>query len=221
MSQKMLFTSAHRKRRGLGALFALALACWTGTCLASELSDADETGETFHRNGSAPALDQNALSRSVTDTLASLRAPLDSLHVTSQYGWRDRLIKTSRRVQAHFHYGVDYGAPRGTPVRVAQDGVIQTIGKKRGFGYYIRVAHENGVETAYAHLASFVQGLRRGEELNAGDVIGFVGTTGRATGPHLHYEVLVNGVPIDPENRPDGAAPQAQAAGKRFSAALP
>lgn len=157
---------------------------------------------------------------SVAQTLAALESPLDSYHVTSEFGWRNQpLVKASYRIKRkgktirkykyakpktprqQFHMGLDMATSKGAPVHVALDGTIESMGKERGYGNYMRVVHENGVETAYAHMSGFPKGLKVGQPLQTGDVIGFVGSTGRSTGPHVHYEVLVDGVPVDPENR--------------------
>lgn len=224
MHQKAEQTATRWKRARAGVLVMALLVCWTGMASADDAPESATENGHYYRNGSAPPLSQLSITRAVSRTLADLQTPLETQHVNSEFGWRKRLFKTSRKSsRQRFHYGVDYGAPRGTPVHVALDGIIQAIGKKRGFGDYIRVLHENGVETAYAHMVSFVQGLKRGDKLSTGDVIGYVGKTGRATGPHLHYEVLVNGVPVDPENTPrePNVPARAQAAGRRFSAAFP
>jgi murein DD-endopeptidase MepM/ murein hydrolase activator NlpD len=98
-----------------------------------------------------------------------------------------------------FHRGVDYGAPTGTPVYAAQGGMVETIGLQDHAGIYLRLRHSAGVETVYAHLHRVMPGLRVGATLHRGDVLGFVGASGFATGPHLHYEILLDGQPVDPE----------------------
>lgn len=153
---------------------------------------------------------------STAQTLALLRSPLDAYRVTSEFGWRIRPVikvrnprkqrKSHRRAKRkqsrrQFHMGVDMAAARGTPVRAALDGTIVSMGRSRSYGYYIRLLHENGVETAYAHLSRFQTQMEVGQALQTGDVIGYVGSTGRSTGPHVHYEVLVEGFPVDPRNR--------------------
>jgi murein DD-endopeptidase MepM/ murein hydrolase activator NlpD len=99
-----------------------------------------------------------------------------------------------------FHEGVDYGAPSGTPVYAAQGGSIVALDRTAHSGLYMRLRHSSGVETFYGHLSRTMPGLKAGGVIRAGDVIGFVGESGFATGPHLHYEVLVNGRPIDPDS---------------------
>jgi len=114
------------------------------------------------------------------------------------------------------HKGVDWKAPIGTPVMAAFDGTVEYAGDGKGYGNVIRIAHGNGKTTAYAHLSRFQDGVQAGLAVKAGAIIGFVGTTGLSTGPHLHFELYMNGVPINPletvvaqatpSTDPDGAA---------------
>ncbi|KAB8330872.1 M23 family metallopeptidase [Scytonema tolypothrichoides VB-61278] len=96
------------------------------------------------------------------------------------------------------HTGVDWSAPRGTPIMAAGDGEVVYADWKSGYGNYIEIRHTNGYETAYAHQTGFAKGIRKGARVRQGQVIGYVGSTGLSTGPHLHYEVHVNGNPVDP-----------------------
>lgn len=145
-------------------------------------------------NAPATPLDAQALPRT---HLVTLNDPVEDGHVTSPYGWRVHPILKKRR----FHKGVDFGAPQGTPVHAAEDGVIEAIGRRGHYGLYLRIRHCATVETAYAHLAGFTPGLHVGSAVSRGQVIAAVGRTGWATGPHLYYEVIVNGQRVDP-NRP-------------------
>jgi len=97
-----------------------------------------------------------------------------------------------------FHKGVDLAVPRNTPVVAAADGVIEQIGRKGSYGKYIRIRHASGFETAYAHLNGYRQDLKVKSKVKRGEVIGYVGTTGRSTGPHLHFEVIKNGKVVHP-----------------------
>lgn len=110
------------------------------------------------------------------------------------------------------HRGLDLAAARGTPVHAAADGVVIRAGRWGAYGNIILLDHDRGFETAYAHLASFADGLADGAAVRRGDVIGFVGSTGRVTGPHLHYEVLLDGQRVDPATVTlpgnDGAEPK-------------
>jgi murein DD-endopeptidase MepM/ murein hydrolase activator NlpD len=122
--------------------------------------------------------------------------------VTSPYGWRIHPVFGDRR----FHKGVDYGAPTGTPVLAAADGTVGDVGWRGNYGRYIRVDHGTGLATAYAHLSRFAKGLAAGQHVRQGQVIGYVGQTGVATGPHLYYEVIVGGKRVDPLNLPDAVS---------------
>ena len=121
--------------------------------------------------------------------------PLESLRVSSPFG-RQRLHPILRKVLPH--NGVDYAAPRGTPVRATADGVVAGAGDRGGFGNMVEVRHPNGFTTRYAHLARIEGGIRAGRPVRQGERIGYVGMTGLATGPHLHYEVRRAGRPVDP-----------------------
>ena len=129
--------------------------------------------------------------------LVTLDTPVEDERITSPYGWRVHPILKRRR----FHKGVDFGAPEGTPVHAAEDGVIEAIGRRGHYGLYLRIRHCATVETAYAHLAAFTPGLQVGSTVSRGQIIAEVGRTGWATGPHLYYEVIVNGHRINP-NKP-------------------
>jgi murein DD-endopeptidase MepM/ murein hydrolase activator NlpD len=96
------------------------------------------------------------------------------------------------------HQGVDFAASKGTPVYAAGDGTIVKMGPFSTYGNYVRVRHRAGLDTAYAHMKGFKSGLRAGSRVKQGDIIGYVGTTGRSTGPHLHYEVIVAGAQVNP-----------------------
>ncbi len=123
---------------------------------------------------------------------ALLRTPVDGARITSGYGQRTLFGYT------RMHKGVDFGAPSGTPIMAAGDGVIETIGARGAYGNYIRIRHNSTYKTAYAHMSRFASGLARGSRVRQGETIGYVGSTGRSTGPHLHYEVLVNNEQINP-----------------------
>ena len=107
------------------------------------------------------------------------------------------------------HSGVDWAAPTGTPVRAAFDGRVREARVRGGYGNYVRLDHGQARQTAYAHLSRFASGIRPGRSVRAGEVIGYVGTTGQSTGPHLHFELIENGRAVDPltaeVERPDGA----------------
>jgi len=130
---------------------------------------------------------------------AFLRAPLEFTRVSSRFNLYRR-HPVLNRMRAH--RGVDYAAPTGTPVKAAGEGRIRFVGTKGGYGKVIEVQHANKVRTLYGHLSRFARGLRHGERVRQDEVIGYVGMTGLATGPHLHFEYLQNGVHRDPQKVP-------------------
>jgi hypothetical protein len=133
---------------------------------------------------------------------ALLRTPVAAAKVTSGFGMRMHPLLGYTKM----HKGVDFGAPIGTPIFAAGSGTIDEIGLKNGYGRYIRIRHNNIIETAYAHMSRFNANLYRGARVNQGQVIGYVGMSGRATGPHLHFEVQLRGQQVNPMsvNMPTG-----------------
>src|ERR1700722_3114418 len=132
-------------------------------------------------------------------------APLDFLRVTSSYGMRRHPILGFTRM----HQGVDFAAREGAPVLAAADGVVTQAGLGGGYGNIIRLSHAGGWGTGYAHLSGFAPGVLPGATVTRGQVIGFVGHTGLATGPPLHFEVSFRGEKLDPMTTPFGGAPAA------------
>jgi len=130
-------------------------------------------------------------------------APLDFLRVTSSFGMRRHPILGFSRM----HQGVDFAAREGAPVLAAEDGVVTQAWPESGYGNIIRVRHAGGWATGYAHLSGYAPGIAPGAPVTRGEVIGFVGHTGMATGPHLHFEVSLAGVKLDPMTTPFGGAP--------------
>ncbi len=114
--------------------------------------------------------------------------------LSSPYGWRTHPILMYRV----FHSGVDLACRRGTPIIAAADGTITQIGRKGAYGLYIKIQHAGGFQTAYGHMNGFKKGLKKGSRVKHGDVIGYVGATGRATGPHVHYEVWKGKKTVNP-----------------------
>jgi murein DD-endopeptidase MepM/ murein hydrolase activator NlpD len=96
------------------------------------------------------------------------------------------------------HRGQDYAAPRGTPVLASGDGTIEVMRYHNSYGYYIKIKHNKKYSTLYAHLSKFAPRFATGSRVKQGDVIGYVGATGMATGPHLHYEVHIDGKQVNP-----------------------
>jgi murein DD-endopeptidase MepM/ murein hydrolase activator NlpD len=116
---------------------------------------------------------------------AFLRSPLDFTRITSHFNPR-RKHPISGRIRAHT--GVDYGAPSGTPIKASGNGRVQFAGRKGGYGNAVIIDHGNGITTLYGHMSRFSRSARGGNKVAQGEVIGYVGATGAATGPHLHYE---------------------------------
>jgi murein DD-endopeptidase MepM/ murein hydrolase activator NlpD len=123
-----------------------------------------------------------------------VRKPVSEGLVTSPFGDRRDPVLNIFRV----HTGVDWGAAMGAPIFASGNGVIEHIGPEGGYGKYIRIRHANGYETAYGHMSAFARGLDEGSHVRQGQVIGYVGSTGLSTGPHVHYEILINGRFVDP-----------------------
>jgi murein DD-endopeptidase MepM/ murein hydrolase activator NlpD len=123
-----------------------------------------------------------------------LRTPIDGAKITSGFGMRLHPLLGYTRL----HKGVDFGAPTGTPIFAAGNGVVVDIGVHNGYGNYIRIRHNDTYSTAYAHASRFAAGLHKGDRVKQGEVIAYVGATGDATGPHLHYEVLINNQQVNP-----------------------
>ena len=130
---------------------------------------------------------------------AFIRAPVQFSRISSRFNpsRRHPVLNTIRA-----HRGVDYAAPTGTPVRAAGEGRVRYVGRQGGYGNVIELEHGSGVVTVYGHLSRFAKGLHRGQRVELGKVIGYVGSTGLATGPHLHYEYRVRGVHKNPQTVP-------------------
>jgi murein DD-endopeptidase MepM/ murein hydrolase activator NlpD len=130
---------------------------------------------------------------------AFLRAPLDFTRISSRFNSR-RLHPVLGIVRAH--KGTDYAAPTGTPIWAAGSGRVQFVGRKGGYGNVVIIDHGKGISTVYGHMSRFARSLRVGRPVGQGDTIGYVGMTGMATGPHLHYEYRVNGAQKNPATLP-------------------
>ena len=123
-----------------------------------------------------------------------LRTPVDGAKITSGFGMRLHPLLGYTKM----HKGVDFGVPTGTPIMAAGDGSIELAGFNGAYGNYVRIRHGNGFGTAYAHMSRIAQGIYTGKRVTQGQIIGFVGSTGRATGPHLHYEILNGSAQVNP-----------------------
>jgi murein DD-endopeptidase MepM/ murein hydrolase activator NlpD len=123
-----------------------------------------------------------------------MRTPIEGARLSSGFGDRRHPILGYNKM----HEGVDFAAPTGTPIFAAGNGVIERIGWFGSYGRYVRIRHTETISTAYAHLSRFAAGLKRGSRVKQGEVIGRVGSSGRSTGPHLHYEVIQSGRQVNP-----------------------
>ncbi|SDT02232.1 peptidoglycan DD-metalloendopeptidase family protein [Pseudomonas oryzae] len=126
---------------------------------------------------------------------AFIRTPVDFARISSRFS-SGRLHPVLNKIRAH--KGVDYAAPRGTPIKATGDGKVILAGRKGGYGNTIIIQHGQRYRTLYGHLNGFAKGIRSGSQVKQGQLIGYIGTTGLSTGPHLHYEFQVNGVHVDP-----------------------
>jgi murein DD-endopeptidase MepM/ murein hydrolase activator NlpD len=125
---------------------------------------------------------------------ALLKTPVSGARLTSGFGMRRHPLLGYSKM----HAGVDFGAPQGTPIRAAGSGVVELAGRHGAYGIAVEIKHDNRYETLYAHMSKLAAGIRRGAKVNQGQIIGYVGSTGRSTGPHLHYEVHVDNRPVNP-----------------------
>ncbi len=144
----------------------------------------DEEGEVGYYNADGESMRK-----------AFLRSPLDVFRISSNFNPNRRhpILNTIRA-----HKGTDYAAPTGTPIRATSDGQVTRASRNGSFGNLVIVKHAGGFETKYAHLSKYGNGIKKGRRVRQGDIIGYVGSTGSATGPHLHYEFLMGGVHQNP-----------------------
>lgn len=171
-----------------------------GRLLAAEFRIGDRTFEAYEfddSQGRTAYYDEHGLSM----RRSLLRVPLQFRRVSSPFsaGRYHPILGRMRR-----HEGVDYAAAAGTPVMAAGDGVVTRAGRAGGYGNLIEIRHDNGMVTRYAHLRGFARNIRRGSHVSQGERVGFVGQTGLATGPHLHFEVRVGGVARNPRKLDTG-----------------
>ncbi|WP_444946686.1 peptidoglycan DD-metalloendopeptidase family protein [Microbulbifer sp. VTAC004] len=123
-----------------------------------------------------------------------MKTPLENAQLSSYFGRRKHPVLGFTRM----HKGLDFGAPLGTPILAAGDGIIERASYFGSFGNYIRIGHQSGVQTIYSHLRGYAKGIKAGVRVEQGQVIGYLGATGRVQGRHLHYEIHKNGRPVDP-----------------------
>ncbi|MDC0344781.1 M23 family metallopeptidase [Alphaproteobacteria bacterium] len=143
-----------------------------------------------HKDGSIGFY--NAKAESIRKSL--LKTPVDGARLSSRFGMRHHPVLGYTKM----HKGIDFAAPVGTPIMAAGDGKILRAGRFNSYGHYVRIQHNSTYDTAYAHLCRYGPGIKSGKWVRQGQVIGYVGATGRCSGPHLHYEVLKNGTQINP-----------------------
>ena len=142
----------------------------------------EDTGETDYFQGNGESA-----------TRFLMKTPINGARLSSRFGNRRHPISGYTRL----HKGTDFAAPTGTPIYAAGHGTVERASRYGGYGHYVRIRHANGYKTAYAHMSRYGRGVRKGTRVRQGQVIGYVGSTGASTGPHLHYEVYVNGKPVD------------------------
>ena len=165
----------------------------TGVVLMAEF-DGAALSKTFYRY--TPSDDGNVDYFDATGQSAKkflMKTPINGARLSSGFGNRKHPILGYTKL----HKGTDFAAPTGTPIYAAGNGVIKSYGANGSFGNYAKIEHANGYTTAYAHMSRYAKGLKRGSHVKQGQVIGYVGTTGRSTGPHLHYEVYINNKPVN------------------------
>jgi murein DD-endopeptidase MepM/ murein hydrolase activator NlpD len=130
----------------------------------------------------------------VSATKALLKTPVSGARLTSGFGMRRHPLLGYSKM----HTGIDFGVPYGTPIRAAGSGVVERAGRNGAYGVTVELQHNGNYETLYAHMSKLAAGIRPGVRVNQGQIIGYVGSTGRSTGPHLHYEVRLKERPINP-----------------------
>jgi murein DD-endopeptidase MepM/ murein hydrolase activator NlpD len=164
-----------------------------GDILYASLTLSGQRRQVYRYRGAEGAADYyDAKGENIRKVL--LRTPLDAAKVSSSFGNRHHPILGYTRM----HRGVDFAAPAGTPVYAAGAGTVVFRGTQAGYGNYVRIHHDKQYDSAYGHLSRFAKGLRVGDKVRQGQVIGYVGSTGLATGPHLHYELLANNQQVNP-----------------------
>jgi murein DD-endopeptidase MepM/ murein hydrolase activator NlpD len=199
-----------------------------GRVLWAELKAPDGATVAIHRFRPREGGEQFFLTTGEAAMPPAIAVPVEDVNVSSRFGYRtdpmarasatrppaaagvggpqhrQRATRQAQRLFAGFgprlfmHEGVDFAVPQGTPVYAAADGVVAGAKPNGGYGNYIRIEHDNGVATAYGHLSRFAPGIKPGAKVARGELVGFSGNTGRSTGPHLHFEVLSDGKPVDP-----------------------
>lgn len=165
----------------------------SGQVLAAELVTRGKTYDAFRTAESGWAEYYSSTGYNKKRTL--LRTPLEFSRISSHYNLnRKHPVLGYTRA----HRGTDFAAPTGTPIKAAGDGVVEKAAWFGGYGRYIRIKHDKKFKTAYAHLSGYAKGIKTGKKVKQGQTIGYVGSSGRSTGPHLHYEIFVYGKQVNP-----------------------
>ncbi len=154
-----------------------------------KLSGQDNSLYFFNKEGSEGHYDKNG--KSVQKAL--MKTPINGARLSSSFGMRKHPIDGFNKM----HRGTDFAAPMGTPIMASGNGIIQKAGWCGGGGNCVKIRHNSTYETIYAHMSKFARGIKRGVRVKQGQTIGYVGSTGKSTGPHLHYEVVVNGKKVN------------------------
>ena len=127
---------------------------------------------------------------------ALMKTPINGARLSSSFGLRKHPILGYNKL----HQGTDFAAPKGTPIMASGSGTVEMASWNGAYGKYVRIRHSSTYKTAYAHLSRFGKNIRRGAKVQQGQIIGYVGSTGRSTGPHLHYEVLIKNKRVNSQN---------------------
>lgn len=167
----------------------------TGNILAAEISHQQQLYQAYFFDEENEGNGQYYDAQGLPLRHGFSRAPVDNIRISSPFGTRIHPILHTLLM----HSGIDYAAPMGTPIYATADGVVESIGVRGGYGNTVMLRHNESVETLYGHMSAFAP-LTEGQTVAAGEVIGYVGMTGRATGPHVHYEVRINGQPVNPSS---------------------
>tara|TARA_B110000037_G_scaffold180238_1_gene206782 strand:+ start:247 stop:1539 length:1293 start_codon:yes stop_codon:yes gene_type:complete len=154
-----------------------------------KLSGQDNSLYFFNKTGSEGHYDKNG--KSVQKAL--MKTPINGARLSSSFGMRKHPIDGFNKM----HRGTDFAAPKGTPIMASGNGIIQKAGWCGGGGNCVKIRHNSTYETIYAHMSKFARGIKSGIRVKQGQTIGYVGSTGKSTGPHLHYEVIVNGKKVN------------------------
>lgn len=124
-----------------------------------------------------------------------MKTPVDGARISSGFGMRFHPVLGYSRM----HKGIDFAVPIGTPVMAAGGGTVVIAGRTSGYGNYVKISHQSGYSTAYGHLSRLAPGIRKGSHVRQGQIVAYSGNTGMSTGPHLHYEIIVNGAQVNPK----------------------